>query len=121
MCDSTGHDDPTTYDQPPNNIGPMADHHRRGLPNVMRELKAAGMVRRDPYGTGQGIHVGSQVVVAGQGMGTVTRLECFAGIHNADTVYEVRIEGDRIPFCYPRELVTLYADIYAGITDYPHG
>lgn len=71
------------------------------------------------FGAGQGIHTGSQVVVAGQGMGTALA-GCPANLPDHATGHIcVLIEGDRIPSCYPLALVTLYADIYAGTASYP--
>lgn len=66
------------------------------------------------FGTGQGIKLNSQVVVAGQGMGIVRAMGCPAGLPEHDDHLYVVIEGDTAGVCYPRNITTLYADIYAG-------
>lgn len=66
----------------------------------------------DIYGTGEPIIVGSQVVVEGQGIGTVVTVGCPVFDLPA---YHVIIEGDRESICFPADRVKLYADVYAGI------
>lgn len=96
--------------------------HRSEYDHLL-ESADAETARAALYGTGQGIHIGSQVIVDDHGMGTVTAVGCpvfgpggTEPIDGAGPAYHVRIEGDREPICFPASRVTLYADAYAAMT-----